>query len=278
MSGSAEDGADDLLPPIEEGVEGQVEAQNDGDSGQEAPSAPAERGTVPLGAVQVERERRQQAEKRARQLEETLARGNERLQQLLERQLGGQQAEKAPEVPDFNTDPAAHLRARAEQAERSLSELSRERQEASRAQQLAHTFNNAAQRVMQDHPDFRDAYAHVWNSLVADAAIVGIPPQVMEQRIVEAALAAGENPAQRMYELARVRGFTGKAQQPKASADDKMQVLERGSAAARNLPPGGAPARQPLSLETLANMSQDEFSELNRKDPKLVARILKGVH
>ena len=119
----------------------------------------------------------------------------------------------------------------------------------------------------------------------------------LEREQVAIARKAGRRPAQHIYELAKLRGWstpaaTGNpALQPKggdpvsqpAPANDaaaaELARIERGQNAARSLSSAGGGAPAALTAEAMANMNEAEFSALLSKtagNPNAALRKLLG--
>jgi hypothetical protein len=115
-------------------------------------------------------------------------------------------------------------------------------------------------------PEFGQAYAHACADRDAELAELGYADPALRRQIVQAeeteivgrALAEGVNPAERIYKLARRRGYRGAGE---VDARAKLESLARGQAAARSLSGMGGATPMPPRLEDIANMSDEEFAK-----------------
>jgi hypothetical protein len=235
---------------------------DDGEGQAATPAAPRESHRVPLGELLSERERRRGAESE-------LARDRARLA-TLEAHLA-MLAEGDGALPDKAADPEGYTKALAGWAERHKTLLSRLRAEAGlQAQQ-----SEAAARVMaiyraqaddfeKQHPDFNAAYRHLLDDRNAELMTLGYGDPLTrgriiteeESAIVARALADGANPAERIYAVARRRGY-----RPGSGDGERLRLAEKGQAAGKSLgsAPGGA--TRAVSPEALATLTDAEFAK-----------------
>lgn len=244
------------------------------EAAQEQPEAPQaeEKKFIPLSELAKERERRRELQQRIENERVERARLEERLN-ILAQQMQPRQQE-AP-TPSFEEDPASYLLHQSERTGQTVEQLQRqlaERQEYERQQyeqqQFIGSYKQQAAQFAQQNPDFREAYAHWVTNIKEELADAGVTdPQAVvrelqgfERNIVAKAMQDGVNPAERLYKLAQRRGYK-RAEAPQAA--DKMATIAKGAQAARSLSSAsGAAPRGTPSLEALATMSDDEFSEM----------------
>ncbi|WP_298967738.1 hypothetical protein [uncultured Methylobacterium sp.] len=252
------------------------------------------------GAFHSERMKRKGAEQEVTRLRDLLARGDERLRLLSgAMQQGGQPAQQpaaqAPAAPDPNEDIfgyAKHLEqqiAELKQGQQSLTEAQQAEREHS---QTVGAYHADIQRFAQAEPAFVDAYQHLIASRAQELAFAGVPQaeinraiQADELALVRQAIAAGVSPAERVFQLAKVRGFAPKVPEPAAAAatipaapaetpEQKAARTAGAANAARSLSTaGGAPAAE-MTLEQLASMSEAEFEAYAAKNPKRLAALM----
>ena len=82
--------------------------------------------------------------------------------------------------------------------------------------------------------------------------------------MLEQSLRSGRNPAETLYSLAKVRGYTPKAVEPPAA--QKMDTLEAGAKAASGIDnlTGGKP--KTIGIQSLIEMDDDEFYKITSNE------------
>ena len=237
----------------------------------EATDPPAqEQRTVPLPALHEERARRRELQQQLQQeraaREEMERRVQARLEQLT------QAMTPKPVVPDFNENPAEHLKHSVEEvrqtAQLTQQQIAEWRQQQAAQEQLsiaAEKVRAAEAEFVRETPDYQNAVTFMLESRTREFEAFGHDPATAKRMAAEemaqgaiANAARGINPAEVAYKLAKARGYTAQA-----AAADKMQMQQRGAAAARSLGTGGAAAGK-LSARALAEMSDDEFAEATK--------------
>lgn len=225
-----------------------------------------EERVVPLAALHEERERRKDLDRRLREEAEKRAKMEARFEEWQKRQ------EPKEAEPDFDTDPGAWLRyqterqnQRTEEASKTVEELRQSQQQQAQQAQFAAQVAATVNQFKVKTPDYMDAYTF-WQQSVADEvrdAMGYEDPAVIAQEIAnfESAIAMkamqdGKNPGERLYAAAKRRGF-------KASvASDKIDRINKGQKASSALSQTGGRAENRLTLESLAEMSDEEFAKL----------------
>jgi hypothetical protein len=247
----------------------------DGADGGDEPEGGGQK-QVPLRALQAEREKqkRLQQELEARIKKEALL--EERLRQIEE--AARQQKEPEPEpIPDYQADPAGHLRYLQERTGKSVEELrahilqrERAQEHATRTQQIQDTLKADEAAFLEEAPDFHKAAEFLtqqrdkelleeWGITDPDKRLAQIKQDFTAH--VQACLQLGQSSARRLYSMAKQRGYKSDAQpiQEAANAGEKIAMLEKGQGAARSLSGAGGKAPVRLTLESIASMSDDEF-------------------
>jgi hypothetical protein len=202
------------------------------------PPAPAPEATeetdrrVPLKALQEERQKRAELERRLAELE----------------QRSKAPEPEAPADPDPETDPIGALKAAKAELRRMAEETQRQQYEA----QLNNIAFNAATQFQQQAPDYRDAYQYALKSRAQELKILGADdttiPQILkreELNLIATAVNSGRNPAEAIYEFAKARGYAKAAPAPvaapaPAAPDPALQQAKKAVAASASA--GGAPA------------------------------------
>lgn len=257
---------------------GEVEAEEPAEVEAEEPEAEAEaeaepkpaddeeedkvQATVPYSALHKERARRKELQARVDEQERRFA---EKIREL-------EQRVQKPEVkvPDLQADPVVNLDSRVKSVEQAAEEIRRakaeqEQRQAAQQQQNAiiSRYREEAEDFKSEHADFDEAYQWLIEQRSNELEALGHTDR--EQRmmfmasqefdIVQVALRQGVNPAERLYEVAKRRGFKPK---PKA---DKIATLEKGQKAARSIGAAGGATAKASSLEALLSMSDSEFDK-----------------
>jgi hypothetical protein len=223
------------------------------------PEKPAEQSrTVPHQALHEERSRRKEAERRAQEMEQ-------RFSQLIERMGQPQQ----PPKPDVDTDPVGVVKTH----EQELADLRkwREQQEQAAQQQNQYRafttrYQASAQEFSRENPDFMNAYQYWVQSVGEELREAGFVENEIAQQLLQiegniAAKAFQEdiNPAQRIYNIAKRRGYSSKPKAEEQKAEEKIATLQKGANAARSLSAASGNQSPPLTLEALAEMDDDDF-------------------
>lgn len=261
---------------------------------------------VDHGAFHAEREKRKAAEAREREAQQKLATlaGRFDVLEALARQAGAKPAQAAaPDaLPDVATDPVAHFQARAERAEKGLEDVNkwRQTQEANatamnNVQQLQRIALNHEAEFAKSTPDYQDAAAYVRNMRDQELQYMGYAdPGVRAQIILQDALTIAAqslnsrmNAAEVVYNIAKARGWSGKAPAappaaaapvpapvaaapaaPAAPSPDakKIATIAKGQEATQSLGQVNGAAPAPNSVEALLKMSDKEFEEATRGD------------
>lgn len=260
------------------------------------------------GAFHQERERRKAVEKERDEFRVQMARMEERLRLVAE---GGQAqpgaaataAPQAPAEPATPPDPNedifgayAHLQAELAALKAGQTQLT-EAQKAEAAERTAATQRNEVltayrgdvQRTIAAQPEFAQAYEHLFSGRIAELELLGVPKADAVQAvrdeefgIAQAAIAAGQSPAARLMQLAKLRGFAPMPAEPTAPAApaetpaEKSARIAKGQAASLSLSStGGTPAGE-ITAEMLANMSEADFAKMEKANPARVRAIMGG--
>lgn len=257
------------------------------------------------GAFHQERELRKAAQRERDEFRLNLARLEERLRMVTE--AGAAQppaaAAQAPAEPMAPPDPNedifgayAHLQAELaalKAGQQQMTEAQKteqaQRVEATQRNEVLTAYRGDVQRTIAAQPEFAQAYEHLFSGRIAELQLLGVPEAdavqaVREEEfgIAQAAIQAGQSPAARLMQLAKLRGFAPKAAEPAAPAAPAETAAERsariakGQAASLSLSSaGGAPAGE-LTLEMLASMSEADFAKMEKANPARVRALMGG--
>ena len=284
---------------------------------EEAPAAPEKRRDtrVPLAALHEERERRKGLEKANAEATAAhaaeLARAQERLNLLA---AAVQEAAKpppatpaAPEpIPDFDADPAGHIRAtfKAQQDEirglrealgqhgQSFQQMEQQRQQQTAIADLQRWAQQQEAAEMAANPVYAEAQKFLVEGRHAELEAMGYADPAYRTQLIandafamaNAARQQGGNFAQRVFALAKSRGFAPKAPEPSPAAPalaapetpTREAAQERGREMAMSLGSAGGAPRGALTADALARMSDADFAktlDAAKKDPNAMRAL-----
>lgn len=276
---------DDRLPEYEEEAPA-PEPEVAAPAAEAAPEAPEEQPRqVPLAELLKERAARKEAAQETQRLREMMEAGNRRLEELAAL-VQQRNAPPAAPPPDINTDPVAHFQHETSALRKTVEQLANERQlEQQRQQQsmaeqeLVFRYNRSGAEFAQRQADFPAAYEAYKDSVIREAVLQGLNEMQAVQHLINtekqlaiAAFRDGASPAERIYELAKMRGYQAA---PKADPAGRMAAMQRGQTAAKSVG-GTAPGRAAgdysgLTLEEFARMPYDQFAKV---PPHIADRLL----
>lgn len=215
-----------------------------------------------------------QEERRARRAEqERAARMEARFTEFQKRFDDLQKPKPAP-IPPRDVDPVAHFDARLQTIEQKEQEVAQWKQDEaqrrdleSQAAQLRNEVAIAEQTFVSATPDYYEALNFAKEARTRELQALGYSPAEIPQliygeaeRIARKAFADGANPAERFYNFAKTRGWSGKPKTEQARADDgKFAALQAGAKAQGLGGASAAPPKDAPSLEDLATMSDKDF-------------------
>lgn len=214
-------------------------------------------------------------QKRELETREATLNGRMSVLERLARGLPGTEEAQKPVVIDPDADPLGAIKNTYQTVEELKAQLKqRDDREAaqSQEQQFITSYRQAADAYTKDVPDFPAAYTHLVSGRAAELELIGHDPQMVtqivvaeEKMIINTALAQGKNPLESLYAVAKLRGYAkaAEAAPPQAKTDDvtKILAMKKAEPATRTLSNAPGSARSTISLEDLANMSEDEFAE-----------------
>jgi hypothetical protein len=248
---------------------------------------------VPHQAFHAVREKYKTTRDELAQTKEKFARVDERLA-LLNEVIGANQPKQAEqqqeEMPDPEKDIFAYVKWQAKQIDTLKSQLTdgSKKQESREAEQhFQRTYIADAMEFNTKTPDFKDAYVHLVNGRDNELKVMGMSDPAErkafiareEKAIVVQALQRKVSPSQMLYELAKSRGFTGKAA-PAVNKNDpasKIENVRKQQAATNSLTGAGGSSGEGLTAAALADMSETEFEQVMSKLSKSErARLLGG--
>jgi len=246
---------------------------DDAEPEQEATPQPGAAKTVPLGALQEERNLRKQLQDRQRELETELQQYRNTMAQLAAQQ---QQAAQQQAIPDFAEDPEGHVKATLAQQQQQLQAVVQQQELQRFGQELRQQATAIAPSVTASEDAMREevggeaydqAYRFVHQHFQAELAqrYPGAHPQMLVQleqvtglAFVQQCAQQGIDPARHIYERARALGY-----QP---AGQRVPGHQR-RAAPTSLSTVPAAGRAPdqrgkLTAADISRMPQEDFDKL----------------
>lgn len=237
--------------------------------------APPE-GYVPHGALHEERERRKATEKRVEAMEARF--------QALVAKIQEKPAPQAPAAPDPNQDFPGHVQHHFNQFTQQQAELGKKvqgfealHQQQQQEMQFMQAYQIAAQQFAARSPDFGNAYQHWLKGRLEELTDAGYSPEqalhirsAEERGLVAKAFEDGVNPAERLYAVAKRRGYTvpssAPAEQPAAEKPavdpaEKLKQIEQGQRSTPSM--GGGASKPRLTLKSISEMTDEEFQALD---------------
>jgi hypothetical protein len=249
---------------------------------------------VPHQALHKERERRKSTEAELNTYRERMARAEERLAVLNEvltqpAQANAAQASQPEEEPDPSKDIFAafeYERQKRRELEARIAERDQQSQSERQLSQLQNAYAQDAQRFMAEKPDFKEAYSYIANSRARELSALGYSQDQIRQQltheetnIVAQAFQQRRSPSAVLYEQAIARGYTPKQAQAiavQSNAAQKLETIAKAQTTQKSLSGAGGTAGEGLTLEALANMSEEEFAATAAKIGKSKLKALMG--
>lgn len=239
----------------------------DGEASEEEAKAERER-MVPHAALHEERMRRKELNEELASYRDRVAKMEERFAQI---QQSLQARQQEPE-PSFEDDPAAYLRYQQERYGQELQKLQEQnervaqgQQQQAQFQQFYGQYQSAARDYASKTPDFPQAYQHLMKARMDELQALGFDAAQADRVIKEdeyniamKAFQDGVNPAERLYEVAKRRGY--RPSQGDSGAET-VERIERGQKASRSPSGGRGKAAPPMTAEALMGMSDEEFEK-----------------
>lgn len=264
-------------------------------------------GWISKKAFDAEREERKRIAQELGSTRENWARLEERFKVFQEAALATapQQEPTEQPLPDPEQDVFGYLKAIAERSEKRFSALDQRLgqvhegvQARDESSELVTTYANDARRFAQNQPDFGHAYRWLMANRDAELQAAGYddPNERLrliaadEQAIVRKTLQARGSPAERVYALARARGYAPPAA-PQAAAPggapaaaapapgarptaaEEIARVQAGQNASLSLSNVGGGRPNNMSIIDLVNMPDEEFRQFARKNPNLLEQM-----
>jgi hypothetical protein len=225
-------------------------------------------------AMQEEREKRRELQDELRETRLRQQRMEEAFQKFIERANNPE-----PKAPDFDENPLENLRyeqERLKQAQMRMHETELQRAQREQAyvkqQEFISKYQSDAASFTEKNPD-----DYLVKSRLEEHKAAGYTNEQANRLVIEDEMAIasrayqeGVNPAERVYKIAKLRGFNHQPKpqsQPHATSDkEKFEAVTKGIQASKSLSNGGGgKVDKPLTLESLTELSDDEFDRVDWK-------------
>ena len=234
----------------------------------EQPAKEAEKppkGYVPQEALHQERESRKQAK---REFEEYKRQTEQRFSVVEQLRREIEERRQQTSVPDKQADPLAYIEYENAQLKENINYLvekhnaeQQNKNQSSQQEQLISKYRNDAFSFIQQNNDFSEAYNYLMDARTKEYQALGYniteAQEIIAQEelaIVQRAYQDETNPAERIFALAKVRGYTIK-EKPNSDLSTVKAGIEKTSAMNK----GAAAVESKSSLEHLLSLSDEEF-------------------
>jgi hypothetical protein len=224
-------------------------------------------GYVPHGAFHAERMTRRKLERDLAEERMKWETANKRLEEIAKKFT------PAEKPIDPNEDPVGGIIHETKQTREEVAQLRKEREEEKKAGEqerrqraFVERFDRDARVFASKTPDFTAAQTHLFQDYVSEAMEAGATQEEAHQEawrqwhvVVNRAFELEESPAERLYKLAKRRGYKG-------SSEDKIETISNGSKATSPLASASGKAPSKLTAEVIAAMNQEDFDKLSEAD------------
>lgn len=211
-------------------------------------------GYVPHGALHAEREERKKAEK-------ALAEMAERLKAL-------EKPAEEPKLPDPLLDPdgfAKWQKGQAEEQNARWAKFEAEQKAQTTARERAVQAEMLEMQFAGKTPDYAEGVKFLVEHRQRELALMGWSPEqaqaIMQQdanALFDNAVSQGRNPAELLYESAKLRGYAGK---PPSQAGEQIKAMAAAQENSATLSSTGGEAQVgTLTMTQIAAMSEDEYA------------------
>ncbi len=230
-----------------------------------------EQSTVPLSALNESRAQLRQTQAQLAEVQQRMAE-MENLRKEIEEFRSRQK--QAQEQQEFNSDPLGVIQKQINELKSTVTTQSQTEQQRSQQaqteQQMFATIASQVNEFKKSTPDYDDALAHVLEARKQELIAMGAPEYEAQNRVAMEAqeiavnsLRSGQNPAQVVYQLAKLRGYSAK------QVSQKLATIEQGQKAASSLANVAGVGEGPgVSLAEIDSMSEEEFDKFWSKFEK----------
>lgn len=218
------------------------------------------------------REKLEANESRTRELENRLS----QLQEALSKNNQQVTPQEPPEVvPDPEDDPLGYQQYKINKLEQAISNQSQYLKQQYDSAQRSHSeaafkthYENQAKEYAKKQPDFMDAYSYLMGARLQEHLAAGFTEQQAQQLLIEDEVAVASlafkdhvNPAERIYAIAKTRGYVPGKNQSKGKSPS-IESIKKGLDNSKSLKSGGGelPGRM-QGADEIDGMTFDEFDQ-----------------
>lgn len=232
-----------------------------------------EKKFVPLEALHEEREKR-------KELKERLDRQEQRFQEIVEKLKPKEEAPEFDNEEDRFRYEQKVLSNEVQQHRKFIEQQNQASQQQQREQAVLQTYAQKAKEFAAETADFSEAYNFMYQSRQAELIAAGYPVagdsrrglvpldeylKREEMSVAYLALQDEVNPAERVYNMAKARGYVKKAE------TKTLENIEKGIKANKTLSGATGSSPKGLTLEALADMDDEEFAKLSYEEIQKIA-------
>lgn len=278
--------AESPSPPSSEGSgDGRPPATSDALPESPPQESQQESKTVPLAALQEERQKRRELEERIKAEAERHARLEQRLDTLFaQRDQVRVDEPKPPSHPDLDEDPVANLDFRLKQQETAAQQARQAQEQQAQLQQFTNEFNRREMQFANETPDYMPAVQWLRKQRQSELELMGYNAAYAAQLVDGEAMAYaiqmtqnGVDPVKAFYQTAYQRGYRPPDSSPTPGANGpaapgvnglaapgapqvNLAQLQQNMDRAQSAGGGATPAPQ-TTLADLAEMTDEEFEK-----------------
>lgn len=215
--------------------------------------------------------------RKTQELEATLAKLQNNFQSQEQQRLDAAKPKEV--VPDPDEDPIGYQQYKINKLEEAIynqSKYLRDQYDANQRSAQENAFRAEYEKQARDYmgknSEFKDAYNYLMQSRISEHQAAGFSSAQAEQLVIEDELAVVAqafkdkvNPAERIYNIAKARGFDNVKKTSQSSTKD-LNSLKKGLNASKSLSQSaGDPPEKSLHLDDINDMDFDEFDSYFNK-------------
>lgn len=257
--------------------------QKEGQKAEEDQTKEKVEKVVPYGALHEERERRKELQGQTQELNKKIQRMEEAFQKLIDNNQ-----QKNEQTPNYDENPLEALRHEQKKLTEQLNQhndyLNQKHQSEEykeKQAQFVSKYQQSALEYLKENPDFREAYSFLLGSRANEYKEAGLTLEEIKERMMsdefDVALRAykdGVNPGERLFALARARGY--KKSEPQISAaEEKLSQVEKGVQASKSISGAQGKNSNEMTLSALAQLDDDDLEDFIANNWNKVGKMMR---